>query len=305
MEIYLPIAGMSVNVAVLLALGGGVGFLFGLFGAGGGLLLTPLLIFIGVPSPVAVASGANQVVAASVSGAMGHWRQGNVDLKMGAVLLAGGLAGSIVGAYAFSALQRLGHGDLTVGLSYVVVLGTIGTLMLGESVSVLIPWRRARLKPLRLRRHSFLHGLPLRMRFPRSKLYTSALLPLGIGFIVGVLAAIMGIGGSFIMIPAMIYLLGMPTSLVIGTSLFQTAVVTASVTYLHAINLQSVDVFLALLLLIGGAIGAQAGSRVSGLLKGEQLRGLMALTVLAAWARMGWLLIAEPADIYAATPIGY
>ncbi|HEY5598744.1 MAG TPA: sulfite exporter TauE/SafE family protein, partial [Kiloniellales bacterium] len=251
MQIYLPIAEMSVNIFLLLGMGGGVGFLSGLFGVGGGFLMTPLLIFIGVPPAVAVGTEANQIVASSVSGVLAHWRRGNVDFKMGFVLLLGGFAGSTLGVGLFSFLRELGQIDLVISLSYVVFLGIIGGLMFLESLRAMRRRKAAAGQRRKLHQHIWIHGLPLKMRFRRSKLYISALMPLAIGFLVGVLSAIMGVGGGFIMVPAMIYLLGMPTSVVVGTSLFQIIFVTANVTFLQAYANQTVDVVLALLLLTG------------------------------------------------------
>jgi hypothetical protein len=304
MQIYLPVAEMSVNILLLLGMGGAVGFLSGMFGVGGGFLMTPLLIFMGVPPPVAVASEANQVVAASVSGVMAHWRRGNVDFKMGGVLLVGGFLGSTAGAFLFTFLKRIGQVDLMIALAYVIFLGVIGALMLIESANTLLQRRGGAVRRRKLHEHSFLHGLPLRMRFRRSKLYISALLPISVGFFVGVLAAIMGVGGGFIMVPAMIYLLGMPTAVVVGTSLFQIIFVTANVTVLHAVNTQTVDAVLALLLLAGAVIGAQFGSRVGARLRGEQLRVLLALMVLAVCLRVAWGLVATPDELYSLGPGG-
>jgi uncharacterized protein len=298
MQIYLPIAEMSANVFLLLGMGGGVGFLSGIFGVGGGFLMTPLLIFVGVPPAVAVGTEANQIVAASVSGVLAHWRRGNVDFKMGTVLLIGGIAGSTLGVWLFSILQSLGQVELVIALSYVVFLGTIGSLMAVESVRAMLPAKRGGRGRRKLHQHYWVHGLPLKMRFRRSKLYISALLPLGIGFLVGMLAAIMGVGGGFVMVPAMIYLLGMPTSVVVGTSLFQIIFVTANVTFLQAVNNFTVDVVLALLLLTGGVIGAQLGTRFGARLRGEQLRGLLALIVLAVCAKMLFDLVGTPVDPY-------
>ena len=296
MQIYLPIAEMSANIFLLLGMGGGVGFLSGIFGVGGGFLMTPLLIFIGVPPAVAVGTEANQIVAASVSGVLAHWRRGNVDFKMGIVLLAGGIAGSSIGVWLFSVLRGLGQIELVISLCYVVFLGIIGALMAVESARAMLPVRRGGRSRRKLHQHYWVHGLPLKMRFRRSKLYISALLPLGIGFVVGMLAAIMGVGGGFIVVPAMIYLLGMPTSVVVGTSLFQIIFVTANVTFLQAVNNFTVDVVLALLLLTGGVIGAQFGTRVGSRLRGEQLRGLLALIVLAVCGKMLFDLVGTPAD---------
>ncbi|MEE8273865.1 MAG: sulfite exporter TauE/SafE family protein, partial [Alphaproteobacteria bacterium] len=219
MQIYLPIAEMSANILLLLGMGGAVGFLSGVFGVGGGFLMTPLLIFIGVPAAVAVGTEANQIVAASVSGVIAHWRRQNVDFKMGGVLLVGGIAGSSFGVWLFSILRGLGQIELVISLCYVVFLGIIGALMLGESLRAMLRRKGTARARHKLHQHYWVHGLPFKMRFRRSKLYISALLPLGIGFVVGMLAAIMGVGGGFIMVPAMIYLLGMPTSVVVGTSL--------------------------------------------------------------------------------------
>ncbi len=298
MQIYLPIAEMSVNVFLLLGMGAGVGFLSGLFGVGGGFLMTPLLIFIGIPPAVAVGTEANQIVAASVSGVLAHWRRGNVDFKMGLVLLLGGLAGSTLGVILFSFLRGVGQIDLVISLCYVVFLGIIGALMLFESARTIRRRKTAPGQRRKLHQHNWVHGLPLKMRFRRSKLYISALMPLGIGFLVGVLAAIMGVGGGFVMVPAMIYLLGMPTAVVIGTSLFQIIFVTANVTFLQAYANQTVDVVLALMLLSGAVIGAQFGARAGAKLHGEELRGLLALMVLAVCGKLFFDLLVTPSDIY-------
>ena len=299
MQIYLPIAELSVNVFLLLGLGGGVGFLSGLFGVGGGFLMTPLLIFIGISPAVAVATEANQIIASSASGMLAHWRRGNVDVKMGVMLLVGGFLGSSFGVWLFTVLRGIGQIDLVIKLSYVVFLGIIGTLMLAESVRAIRRKRRPGGAPKgKLHKHTWVHGLPMKMRFRRSKLYISAILPVAIGFFVGVLAAIMGVGGGFVMVPAMIYLLGMPTSVVVGTSLFQIIFVVSNVTFLQAVNNQTVDVVLALLLLIGGVIGAQLGARFSAKLQGEQLRGLLALMVIAVCLKLAFDLVATPADLF-------
>ncbi|HCP00049.1 MAG: permease [Alphaproteobacteria bacterium] len=298
MTIYLPIAEMSVDVFLILLMGGGVGFLSGLFGVGGGFLMTPLLIFIGISPAVAVATEANQIVAASVSGVLAHMRRRNVDFKMGTVLTAGGFAGSGLGVLIFTFLREIGQVDLVVQLSYVVFLGIVGFLMLFESARAIFKNRAGTATRGKLHQHTWLHGLPFKMRFRRSRLYISALLPLGIGFFVGILAAIMGVGGGFLMVPAMIYLLGMPTAVVVGTSLFQIIFVTANVTFLQAINNQTVDVVLALLLLTGAVVGAQIGTKASGRLRGEELRGLLALMVLGVSAKIGVELVSTPEDVY-------
>ena len=304
MQIYLPIAELSLNIFLVLGMGGAVGFLSGLFGVGGGFLMTPLLIFVGIPPAVAVATEANQIVAASVSGVIAHWRRGNVDLKMGLVLLIGGGVGSTLGTFVFRLLREVGQVDLVISISFVVFLGAVGSLMLVESVRMIL---RSRRKGPRRKAHVhyWVHGLPFKMRFHKSKLYISVLPPLVVGFAVGLLAAIMGVGGGFIMIPAMIYLLGMPTSVVIGTSLFQIIFVTANVTFLHSVTNQTVDIVLALLLLTGAVVGAQLGARAGVRLRGEQLRAqleldkvVLARVVLAVCGKLLFDLVVEPGDLY-------
>lgn len=303
MQIYLPIAEISVNIFLILGMGGAVGFLSGVFGVGGGFLMTPILIFIGIPPAVAVATEANQIVASSVSGVLAHWKRGNVDFKMGFALLFGGIIGSSIGVGLFSFLRDLGQLDLVIKLSYVVFLGIIGILMLIESFNSSQRTKKRGL--VKLHTHNWMHGLPFKTRFRRSRLYISALLPISIGILVGLLAAIMGVGGGFIMVPAMIYLLGMPTVIVVGTSLFQIIFVTANVTVLQAVNTQTVDVVLALLLLAGGVIGAQIGVRVGMRLQGEQLRGLLALMVLGVCIKIGYDLVVTPVDLYSIGMAGH
>jgi len=298
MDIYLPIAEVSLDVFLLLGLGAAVGFLSGVFGVGGGFLLTPLLIFIGVPPTVAVASSANQLVGASVSGVLAHWRRGNVDFKMGYVLLVGGLAGSLLGVWIFTLLKRLGQVELTISIGYVLLLGALGFLMMIESVRALLRMHRPGAARRRLHQHTWMHGLPLKARFRRSRLYISALLPIGIGFVVGIFSAILGIGGGFIMVPAMIYMLGMPTGVVPGTSLLQIIFVAANVTLLQAFTNHTVDAVLALVLLAGGVIGAQIGSRFGTRIRGEQLRFLLALMVLAVAAKLAFDMTVRPDDLY-------
>jgi uncharacterized protein len=298
MDIYLPVAEVSLDIFVLLGLGAGVGFLSGVFGVGGGFLLTPLLIFIGVPAPVAVASSANQLVGASVSGVLAHYRRGNVDFKMGFTLLMGGLAGSVLGVWMFTLFARLGQIELVISLCYVILLGVLGSMMGVESVRTILRQRRPGAARRRLHRHTWMHGLPLKTRFRRSQLYISALLPVGLGFGVGVLSAIMGIGGGFLMVPAMIYTLGMPTAIVPGTSLLQIIFVAANVTLLQAYTNHTVDAVLALLLLVGGVIGAQFGTRFGTRLRGEQLRFLMAILVLAVAAKLARDLTLRPSDLF-------
>ncbi len=287
MQIYLPIAELSLDVLMLLGLGAVIGFLSGLFGVGGGFLMTPLLIFIGVPPPV----------ASSVSGVLAHLRRGNVDIKMGVVLLVGGLAGSTAGVSLFKVLRDLGQIDLVINLSYVLLLGSLGILMTWEGGKALL-YRRRQRGGVKLHRHTWLHGLPLKMRFRRSRLYISVFLPLGIGAAIGVLSAIMGVGGGFVLVPAMIYILGMPTSVVIGTSLFQIIFVATNVTFLQAVQNQTVDIVLALLLLLGGVVGAQYGSRAADHLPGDALRILLGVLVLVTCGRLLHDLVSVPADLY-------
>ncbi|MCR9149912.1 MAG: sulfite exporter TauE/SafE family protein [Rhodobacteraceae bacterium] len=297
MQLYLPIAEVSANAFTLLGIGGVVGVLSGMFGVGGGFLVTPLLFFIGIPPAVAVATGANQVVASSVSGVLAQLRRKAVDLRMGSVLLIGGLIGSGGGVWLFNLLQARGQIDLVVQLAYVVFLGTVGGLMLKESLGAL---RRARqpARPVKRHQHVWVHGLPLKMKFRVSGLYISVIPPILVGMSVGVLAAIMGVGGGFIMVPAMIYLLGMPTKVVVGTSLFQIIFVTAFTTLMHAVTNQSVDMLLALVLIVGGVVGAQLGTRLGARLKAEQLRILLALLVLAVCAKLAIDLLWTPADVF-------
>ncbi len=301
MQVYLPIAEMSVNVLALLGIGGVVGILSGMFGVGGGFLITPLLFFIGIPPPIAVATGVNQVVASSVSGVLAHLRRRTVDLRMGSVLLAGGLAGSVLGIWLFNLLGDLGQLNLFVQLAYVLFLGSIGLLMLVEGARALRRSRRPDAPPRRLHRHLWVHRLPLKMKFRTSGLYISVIPPVVIGLVVGVMAALMGVGGGFIMVPAMIYLLGMPTKVVVGTSLFQIIFVTGFTTVMHATTNQSVDVLLALTLILGGVVGAQIGTRIGLRLKAEQLRVLLALLVLVVAGQIASELVLEPAELYSIT----
>jgi uncharacterized protein len=297
-QVYLPIAEISVSVLLLLGLGGGVGFLGGLFGVGGGFLMTPLLIFVGVPPPVAVATQSNQTVATSVSGVLAHWSRDNVDFKMGGVLLSGGVFGAMVGVALFSILRRYGQIDLVINIAYVVMLGSIGLLMLAESWRALRRVRRAQ-TPRKLHQHVWIHGLPLKMRFTKSRLYISAIMPMGIGFFVGILSALLGVGGAFMLVPAMIYLLRMPTAIVVGTSLFQIIFVAAVTTILQSMETRTVDVLLAFVLTIGSVIGAQFGGRLGARLPGEQLRFLMALLILTVAAGLCYELVSTPEDLFA------
>ena len=304
LQVYLPIAEMSVNLLVMLGLGAAVGFLSGMFGVGGGFLLTPFLIFSGISAPIAVATGANQIVATSVSGALAQWRRNNIDFRMGTVLIAGGVAGAFIGVLLLKVLREAGQAGLIISLTYVALLGTIGTLMLAESIRAISRARAGR--PPSGRRpgqHNWVHGLPLKMRFPRSRLYISAIPPLVIGWVVGLLTAFLGVGGGFIMVPAMIYLLRMPTNIVIGTSTFQIIFVTAVVTILHASINNSLDVVLALMLAAGGVMGGQFGVGAGQKLRGEQLRALLALLVLGVAVRLFLDLVLKPEDLYTVTPL--
>jgi hypothetical protein len=302
MYVYLPIAEISVNVFLILGMGTAVGFLSGLFGVGGGFLMTPLLMFVGVPPAVAVGTEANKIAASSISGVMAHWRRGNVDVRMGLVLLAGGFVGSTAGVFLFGLLRAIGQIDLVIQVAYVIFLGIIGGLMLTETARTFL--RKSRMPKgttAKLHQHTWLHGLPLKVRFHKSRLYISALLPLAVGFFVGMLAALMGVGGGFIIVPAMIYLLGMPTSAVVGTSLFQILFVTANVTFLQALHNNTVDIVLSLFLIIGGVIGAQLGVSYGSKLRGEWMRALLGALVLAVGAKLLFDLLAAPSELYTLT----
>ena len=298
MQIYLPIAEMSVSIFLLLGMGAGVGFLSGMFGVGGGFLMTPLLIFAGVPPAVAVGTQSNQIIASSVTGVMAHWRRGSVDFKMGGLLLAGGAVGSAIGVFVFKLLSTLGQVDLLISLAYVVFLGIVGGLMLVESLRALrrsqngVPTARPR------RRRDWVHTWPFKMRFRKSRLYISAIPPILLGVGVGILSAIMGVGGGFIMLPAMIYILGMPTNVVIGTSMFQIIFVAAITGTLHAGTNQTVDVVLALLLVAGAVVGAHYGTKVGMRMKAEQLRALLALLVVGVCFKLALDLVLKPVELF-------
>jgi len=299
MEIYLPIAEMSVQWIVILGMGLGVGFLSGLFGVGGGFLLTPLLVFYGIPSGVAVATTLSHITASSISGAVTQWKKRAIDFKMAGVMLAGGVVGTGVGVWLFAIMRRAGQMDLVVSLTYVPMLGIIGGIMLRESLRTLRA-RRSGNAPTRIHpvNHVWIHGLPLKARFRQSRLYISIIPPIVIGFLVGVMSAIMGVGGGFIIIPAMIYLLRMPTNVVIGTSLVQIIGVAIVTTLLQATSNYAVDIVLAAILVAGGVVGAQFGVRAGAKLRGEQIRFLLALLVLAVALRLLWGLVVTPADVY-------
>lgn len=298
MQIYLPIAEMSVPAESLVILGVAVGFLSGIFGVGGGFLATPFLLFMGIPPAVAVGTQANQLIATSVTGVLGHWRRGNVDFQMGFVMLAGGAVGSIVGIFIFRILQHFGHIDLFIAFSYILLLGTIGSMMLFESIATLMNKSKVTQDVQSLSQKEFFRNLPYKMRFVKSRLYISALLPMGVGFIGGLLVSIMGIGGGFVLVPAMIYILGMPAILVAGTSLFQIIFVSAFSCILHAVANNTVDVILALIMIVGGVVGAQIGVRLAKRFKGAAARVALALIILGVCVRMLAVLFVQPTDIF-------
>ena len=299
MSIYLPIAEMNVNIFLIVFIGMVVGALSGLFGVGGGFLMTPLLIFLGIPPVVAVGSEAPHVLASSVSGVIAHWRKKNVDFKMGFFLLSGGVIGSTLGVYLFKLLKTYGQIDIVIQFLFIIFLGFIGMSMAFESAKTTIKnYRTTSAIRTKLHQHSWIHGLPFKLRFHRSKLYISAIPPILIGFFVGVLSAMMGVGGGFIMIPAMVYILGMSTNVVVGTSLFQIIFVTANSTFFQSYLNQTVDIVLSALMILGGVIGAQIGVRIGSQLKAEYLRGILAILVLLVCAKILSDLILTPSDLF-------
>ncbi len=298
MYIYLPIAEQPIHSLAILGIGAFLGLIMGLVGVGGGFLLTPLMMFLGIPPPVAVASVANQLVAPSVSGVLSHWKRSNVDFKMGTVLLLGGIVGSSIGVILFNFLGKIGQLDFVIKSSYVIFLTLIGTLMFSESLRLILRTRKGKVTRGKLHQHNWLHGLPFKIRFRKSKLYISILLPILIGVIVGILAALMGIGGGFIIVPAMIYLLGMPTSLVVGTSLFQIIFVAANTTILQASQNQTVDIVLATILLLGSVIGVQLGSRFTNILRGEYLRLILSSIIILVSLKLLIDLVTVPSDLF-------
>ena len=281
MEIYLPIAEVSINIFIILFLSFVVGFLSGIFGVGGGFLMTPFLIFLGIPPTYAVANEANNILASSTSGSLTHWFKNTLDYKMGFMIVLGGIVGTIIGIFTFTYFKEIGKINLIISLSYMYVLATIGTLMLIEGVAEIDRARRKIFLKKKLHSHYWIHGLPFRMKFKKSQLYESALTPIILGLIVGFIASIMGVGGAFLLVPAMIYIIGMPTRLVPGTSLFVTIFVTAFVTILHAFNYQSIDIVLVITLISGSIIGIQVGIKVGTYLKASELKTLMAILFLA------------------------
>lgn len=299
--IYLPIAEMPVNVLLVLLVSGGVGFVSGLVGVGGGFIMTPSLMFLGVPAPVAVATGASQIAATSFSGIMAQTRRKGVDWRMGILLSIGGVAGGASGVWLFGQLLRLGQLDLVIAALYLLLLSVLGTMMLMESISVMRGRGAAAVKVFKRPIRSIAHRLPLRMRFPRSGLYISVIPPLALGFAVGALAAIMGVGGGFILIPAMIYFLRMPTNVVVGTSLFQVLIVASLVVIMQSAATQTVDLALAAMLMLGGVIGAQLGVRLGAGLKGEHIRALLGALLVAASAKFLWDIVVRPEEAYVLT----
>jgi uncharacterized membrane protein YfcA len=298
-QLYLPIADIPVNVFLILAMGAAVGFVSGMFGIGGGFLMTPLLIFVGIAPAVAVASVASHIAASSFSGALSYWRRRAIDPALGAVLLCGGVVGTALGVFVFTLLRNLGQLDLTISLSYVILLTAVGGLMFWEGLRAMMRLRRG--DPLTFRRsgsHNWVHGLPLKMRFKRSKIYLSVIPIVAVGLLIGFIGAVMGIGGSFILIPILIYWLRIPTSTVIGTSMILTLVTMVMATLLHAVTNHLVDAVLALILMVGGVTGAQFGARAGQKIRGEHLRLLLGLLILAVGMRFAAQLVIQPGDLY-------
>jgi len=305
MLIYLPIADLPVNIFVLLATGLAVGFVSGMFGVGGGFLMTPLLIFLGISPGVAVASVSSHITASSFSGALNYWRRRTVDLQMAMALLAGGMLGTWSGIWIFTTLRSLGQLDLLIAFSYLIMLSAVGGLMVVESVRSII--RQRQNKPSVLRRsgsHTWVHGLPFKFRFKRSKIYVSVIPVFGIGYIIGVVGAIMGIGGGFLLVPMLIYFLRMPTNTVIGTSAVLTTATMALATVMHAVSNHLVDAVLSLILMVGGVIGAQFGARTAQNMPAERLRLLLGLLILAVGFRFGFDLISRPENLYSIRSLG-
>ena len=288
MEVYLPIAEVNINIIVILFLSFLVGLLSGLFGVGGGFLMTPFLIFMGIPPIYAVPNEANNILATSVSGSLTHWFKNTLDYKMGFIIVIGGVVGTFIGIFTFSYFKEIGKINIVISLAYMYVLAIIGTLMLIEGVGEIERKRKKIIIKKKLHQHYWIHGLPLRMRFNKSKLYESAFTPILLGLIVGFVAAIMGVGGAFLLVPAMIYIIGMPTKLVPGTSLFVTIFITAIVTILHAFNYQSIDLILVITLIAGSILGVQVGQKIGQYLDGSQLKTLLALLLLIVGIAMAY-----------------
>ncbi len=305
MQVYLPIAEISMNLFFLVGIGGAVGFLSGLFGVGGGFLLTPLLLFSGVPASVAVASVTGQVVAASTSGALSYYRRNQIDTHLALYLVLSSILGAFGGVATFQVLRASGQLDLVVAVGFLVLLGFVGTLMLVEAIRSIIKRRAGIVVREKLpNQHNWFHGLPWRVRFKRSRLYISVLPVIAIGVAIGFVGSLLGIGGGFILVPALVYLLRVPGNMVIGTSLLQLVAMMSATTILHAVSSQSVDILLAFCLMVGGTVGAQFGSSAGKYLRGEQLRALLALLILAVALRFGLSLVLAPADIYSTAVLG-
>jgi len=298
MQIYLPIAEISVPAETLAVLGVAVGFLSGVFGVGGGFLATPFLLFMGIPPAVAVGTQANQLIATSVTGVLGHWRKGNVDMHMGSMMLAGGVVGVILGIFIFNILQHFGHINLVISLSYVILLGSIGTMMLIESISAMLKKVKITEDIKSFAEHERFRNLPYKVRFIKSRLYISAIFPVAVGFVGGLIISIMGIGGGFIIVPAMIYILGMPGLLVAGTSLFQIIFLSAFACLLHAVLNHTVDIILSLIMMVGGVVGAQVGVRMARRFKGAPARIVLSLIILGVTVQMMGKLFLEPSDLF-------
>jgi uncharacterized membrane protein YfcA len=303
-EIYLPIADLPVNIFLVLAMGLAVGFISGMFGIGGGFLMTPLLIFIGVSPAVAVATVSSHIAASSMSGAVSYWRRRALDLALALMLLAGGIIGTVAGVWLFTLLRSVGQLDITIGVSYVLLLGSVGGMMVIEGVRAIL--RAHQGKPVQLRHpgsHTWVHGLPLKIRFKESRIYISAIPVVAIGLTMGFVGAIMGIGGGFLLVPMLIYLLRVPTNVVIGTSMVLTLITMASATILHAATNHLVDAVLALILMVGGVIGAQFGARAGQKMRSERLRLLLGVLVLAVGLRFAFDLILKPEDVFSIRPL--
>lgn len=304
MEIYLPIAELPVNVFLMFAMGAAVGFISGMFGIGGGFLMTPLLIFIGISPAVAVASVASHIAASSCSGVIAYWRRRALDFALALMLLGGGLIGTMAGVWLFSLLRALGQLDLMIGLSYVTLLGIVGALMIIESARAIARARSG--QPAEIRRpgsHTWIHGLPFKVRFKQSKIYVSAIPLWVIGFVVGFIGAIMGIGGGFLLVPALIYIMRVPTAVVVGTSMILTLVTMGAATIMHAATNHLVDVVLALILMVGGVIGAQFGARAGQKIRGERLRLLLGILVMLVGLRFAFELMLRPSNLFSVRPL--
>lgn len=303
-EIYLPIADLPVNILVILAMGLAVGFISGMLGIGGGFLMTPLLIFVGISPAVAVASVTTHIAASSMSGSLSYWRRRAIDVALVCMLLAGGIIGTAFGVWLFTFLRAVGQLDITIGVSYVLLLSIVGSLMIAESVRAIVRVRHG--KPVDLRRpgsHMWIHGLPFKLRFKRSRIYVSAIPVWGIGFLIGFIGAVMGIGGGFLLVPLLIYVLRVPTATVIGTSMVLTLITMASATVMHAATNHLVDALLALILMVGGVTGAQFGARAGQKMRGERLRLLLGLLVLAVGLRFALDLALRPDNLYSLRPL--